>query len=67
MDGCGDRKLEIVLVGLGIIHMCIEWVLGKRAARVGGPGSLLAALFTIGAGVYSLIRARLRRGPPKGV
>lgn len=67
MDGCGDRKLEIVLVGLGIIHMCIEWALGKRAARVGGPGSLLAALFTIGAGVYSLIRARLRKGPPRGV
>jgi len=67
MDGCGDRKLEIILVSLGIIHMLAEWLLGRRATVKGGPGSLLAVAFAFIVAVYSFIRARLRGGPSKGV
>jgi hypothetical protein len=61
MEGCGDIRLQVLLVGLGIVHMLVEWALGKRAARTGGPGSLLAVIALVGRGLYSLAVAIARR------
>ena len=53
------KQMELLLV-LGIIHMLLEYVLGKRATVKGGPGSVMAVIGLLLAIVYSLIKARFR-------
>jgi len=52
----GEHKGEIILLSLGIIHMLLEWVLGKRAANIGGPGSLISLIAMAVRRVYSFLR-----------
>lgn len=40
-------KIQLALIIAGIIHMCIEYVLGKRSRIKGGPGSVLALFLTL--------------------
>lgn len=56
-----SNKTEIILLTLGIIHMLMEYVLGKRAARRGGPGSVLSIIVLFFSILFSLIRSKLRR------
>lgn len=56
-----SNKTEIILLTLGIIHMLMEYVLGKRAARRGGPGSFIAIIVLFFSILFSLIRSKLRR------
>ncbi len=52
----GDHKWQAILMSLGIIHMLLEWVLGKRAAVNGGPGSIISLIAMGVRRVYSFIR-----------
>jgi len=60
MQGCGEYKLVALAAGLSCLQLVIEWALGERAKRFGGPASI-AALLAIGfIGVFSFLRARAR-------
>ncbi len=60
------NKLQLTLVIAGIIHMLIEWRLGKRAAINGGPGSLIALLLTLVSMVVTVvIRLKNNKGDKK--
>lgn len=61
MQGCSDSKIEVILLSLGIIHMLIEYVLGKRAAKKGGPGSLIALIIYVVIAAFAIIAAWLNR------
>jgi hypothetical protein len=51
----GCEKIQLALVIAGIIHMLIEYALGKRSQTKGGPGSVLALFLTLVSLVASVV------------